>query len=108
MKKIFRHVFYAILAVLVCGCELFEDVFEPSYVMLQNQDQQTIRTGPEKSTLSVGIESNADWTVTSNTDWCTPSPTDEGNLQIVVSENYTDLQRTAYITLTTEDSVGKL
>ena len=108
MKKIFRHAFYVILAVLVCGCELFADVFEPSYVMLQNQDQQTIRTGPEKSTLSVGIESNAEWTVTSNTDWCTPSPTDDGNLQIVVSENYTDLQRTAYITLTTEDSVGKL
>lgn len=108
MKKILRHAFYAILAVLVCGCELFGDVFEPSYVMLENGDQGTVDAGPQEATFTIAIKSNADWTADSDKNWCKSSQVDNDVLVISVDENTTDYQRTAHVTVKTKDEVGKL
>ena len=108
MEKIFRYAFYAIFAVTVCGCELFGDVLEPSYVMLENGDQGTVDAGPQEATFTIAIKSNADWTADSDKNWCKSSQVDNDVLVISVDENTTDYQRTAYVTVKTKDEVGKL
>ena len=95
-------VFYSsdnkVLAIVECYSPYVEEVLavnETSFALL-----------PSAETKTINVTSNVEWTAISSADWCTVTPASgkkDGQITITVSENDTNMERVAEITVRSEN-----
>ena len=95
-------VFYSsdnkVLAIIECCSPYVEEVLavnETSFALL-----------PSAETKTINVTSNVEWTATSSADWCIVTPASgkkDGQITITVSENDTNMERVAEITVRSEN-----